>query len=360
VVMFSCNRPTVSRAIDAVLRYRPSTTRFPLFVSQDCGDAATAEVINSYADHLTHWFFPNGDSVRPHQFHLSFGTYYRIAAHYKWALSKVFDEHEFDQVILLEDDMEIAPDFFQYFEATLPLLQSDPSLYCVSSWNDNGRAGQVSDPHAFYRTDFMPGLGWMMLRRLWTDELHDTWPKVFWDDWMRLRRQRQGRSCIIPEIARNFNFGKDGTSKGEAYDEFIGQTSVNHDSIDYTAVDMSILRKDMYDAIFLSNVYEHGLRITTVQFDSLDQVDQILRDAYTGRRIHDPSLLRLRVEYANKAEFQSLARMFGLMEDVRIDVPRASYLGVVWFKRWVSWDGEEHMVQMYVAPRRGAWHGEVN
>jgi hypothetical protein len=37
------------------------------------------------------------------------------------------------------DDMEIAPDFFDYFEATAPILDVDESLYAVSSWNDNGQ-----------------------------------------------------------------------------------------------------------------------------------------------------------------------------------------------------------------------------
>jgi len=40
----------------------------------------------------------------------------------------------YPQVIIVEDDLEFSPDFFEYFEATLPLLRSDPSLWCVSAW----------------------------------------------------------------------------------------------------------------------------------------------------------------------------------------------------------------------------------
>lgn len=39
----------------------------------------------------------------------------------------------------LQDDMELSPDFFPYFEATAAVLDADPSLYCVSSWNDHGQ-----------------------------------------------------------------------------------------------------------------------------------------------------------------------------------------------------------------------------
>ena len=44
----------------------------------------------------------------------------------------------------------------------VPVLDADPSLLCVSSWNDNGQAQFVADPEALYRSDFFPGLGWML------------------------------------------------------------------------------------------------------------------------------------------------------------------------------------------------------
>ena len=37
--------------------------------------------------------------------------------------------------ILVEEDMVLSPDFLTLFEATAPLLDADPSLYCVSSWS---------------------------------------------------------------------------------------------------------------------------------------------------------------------------------------------------------------------------------
>ena len=45
----------------------------------------------------------------------------------------------------LSDDLDIAPDFFEYFLATFPLLHSDPLLWCVSAWNDNGKSALVSN-----------------------------------------------------------------------------------------------------------------------------------------------------------------------------------------------------------------------
>ena len=49
-------------------------------------------------------------------------------------------------------------------------------LRCVSSWNDNGQPRLVAEPTELYRSDFFPGLGWMLTKRLWT-ELAPAWPR---------------------------------------------------------------------------------------------------------------------------------------------------------------------------------------
>ena len=71
--------------------------------------------------------------------------------------------------VLVQDDMELAPDFFSYFESTSRLLTSDPSLYCISSWNDHGQKHFVRDEARLYRSDFFPGLGWMLTADLWRE-----------------------------------------------------------------------------------------------------------------------------------------------------------------------------------------------
>lgn len=38
-----------------------------------------------------------------------------------------------------QDDMLFSPDFFSYFEALAPRLDADPTLMCVSAWNDHGQ-----------------------------------------------------------------------------------------------------------------------------------------------------------------------------------------------------------------------------
>lgn len=89
------------------------------------------------------------------------------------------------------DDLDVSPDIFEYFLGTLPLLQADPTLWCVSAWNDNGKINLV-DKNAhdiIYRTDFFPGLGWMLTKSLW-NELSVKWPRRWvsntWYGWASL------------------------------------------------------------------------------------------------------------------------------------------------------------------------------
>ena len=93
--------------------------------------------------------FPDLSDVPPGQGR----TYHAIARHYGWALGQLFDEKHHSKVIILEDDMEIAPDFFDYFAAAGGLLYEDPTLLCVSAWNDNGqRVGRVARAHTHTHT----------------------------------------------------------------------------------------------------------------------------------------------------------------------------------------------------------------
>lgn len=44
-----------------------------------------------------------------------FKGYFKIARHYGWALNQTFFNFNFESVIIVEDDLDIAPDFFEYF-----------------------------------------------------------------------------------------------------------------------------------------------------------------------------------------------------------------------------------------------------
>lgn len=54
VLVFSCNRVTVQRCLDALIKYRPSKLQFPIVVTQDCDHEPTAQVIDRFGDNVTH------------------------------------------------------------------------------------------------------------------------------------------------------------------------------------------------------------------------------------------------------------------------------------------------------------------
>ncbi|OAE32180.1 hypothetical protein AXG93_1793s1110 [Marchantia polymorpha subsp. ruderalis] len=152
VVIMACNRPDyLERTIKSVLKYYAV---FCLFYPEGW---------------IIHRGGKYGQKLPGVPFH---------AGHYKWALSQLFGTRKYRRVIILEDDMEVAPDFFDYFEAMADLLDRDSSLLAASSWNDNGQRQFVHDSELLYRSDFFPGLGWMLNKNIW-EELAPKWPAAY-------------------------------------------------------------------------------------------------------------------------------------------------------------------------------------
>jgi len=236
-------------------------------------------------------------------------AYDAIAIHYGWVMAQVFDKLRYDALIFVEDDMEISVDFFEYFIAVYPLLRDDPTIYCASSWNDNGLPDFVSDPTKLYRTDVFPGLGWMLTKDVW-EELRDRWPKEYWDEFMRKPEVRNGRVCIRPEISRNKNIGRLGVSGGQFY-EYIARIQQNTKFIPFTQMDLSYLRKDNYDKLFEE----------AVDTAAITNIEDLLAGKHQNQN--------LRIIYSNIGEYKHMATRLGIMNDEKEGRPRISYRMVV-------------------------------
>uniref|UniRef100_A0A3Q1EP91 Alpha-1,3-mannosyl-glycoprotein 2-beta-N-acetylglucosaminyltransferase n=1 Tax=Acanthochromis polyacanthus TaxID=80966 RepID=A0A3Q1EP91_9TELE len=316
ILVIACDRVTVKRSLDRLIQYRPSPELYPIIVSQDCGHAETARVIGSYGDQVTHISQPDLSDIRVRPEHRKFQGYYKIARHYRWALNQVFNTLSLSTVVIVEDDLEVAPDFFEYFRALHPILLSDPTLWCVSAWNDNGRDALVDPSKAdlLYRTDFFPGLGWMLLKEMWA-ELEPKWPSAFWDDWMRQPEQRKDRSCIRPEISRTITFGRKGVSLGQFFDQYLRYIKLNTEFVPFTKQDLSYLLKEKYEEKYIKEVYSAPL----VKIEELQQ----------GGTLKGPGPYR--VQYSSRDSFKVFARNLGVMDDLKSGVPRTGYRGIVSF-----------------------------
>ncbi|XP_075241037.1 alpha-1,3-mannosyl-glycoprotein 2-beta-N-acetylglucosaminyltransferase-like isoform X2 [Convolutriloba macropyga] len=314
ILLMACDRKEVSKALDSLLQYNPDLRRFPIIVSQDCGHEPTAKIIAKYTNvrHIKH---VNNTAIVPQKKGQNVG-YYKISRHYRWALTQVFDVYNYEAVIIVEDDLEVSPDFFEYFLATYPLLKDDPTLFCVSAWNDNGKSNfiDLNQPEMLYRTDFFPGLGWMLTKSTFK-QLQPKWPAAYWDDWVREPGQMgQGaKSCIRPEISRTSTFGKKGVSNGQFFNEHL--KFINHATTDvhFTQLDLSYLFKNNFDSFM-------DYRLNSVPVISLRD----LKNRITKEN-------EVKVIYKNNKEFQSHAKAVGIMSDLKSGIPRTAYRGVVTF-----------------------------
>ncbi|KAF2360525.1 Glycosyl transferase family 13 [Trinorchestia longiramus] len=317
VLVIACNREAaIRRSLDLLLKYRPSQARFPITVSQDCGHQPTKRVILSYEDKVTLIEQPDLSVIDVPAKEKKFKGYFYIARHYKWALDHMFFEAGYQTVIIVEDDLDISPDFFSYFSATHSLLRADPTLWCVSAWNDNGKGSLVdveNGAHLLYRTDFFPGLGWMLQRDLW-EELSPKWPKSYWDDWMRAPEQRKDRTCIRPEISRTRTFGKKGVSNGLFFEKHLKFIHLNEQAVPFSSMNLTFLLKAEYDPAF-------ERRVQAAEVVSLAQIK-------SGTL---PSNAEYRIIYHTKDIFKKTTKALGLMDDFKAGVPRTGYRGVVTF-----------------------------
>lgn len=315
VVVFACNRPTVTRCLEQLIRYRPSATQFPIIVSQDCDHEATSQAISSFSGQVFHIKQPDQSEIFVPPKEKKFRGYFKIARHYGWALNQTFFIYNFTTAIIIEDDLDVSPDLFSYFLATLPLLKQDSSLWCVSAWNDNGKLDLIdtSSPDLLHRTDFFPGLGWMVTKAVWA-EFAPKWPSSYWDDWIRQPEQRKGRACIRPEVSRTRTFGKVGVSNGLFYEKHLKYIHLNDKFVPFTEKNLTYLLKDNYDASFVKAVYESPV------------VSQ--QELRAGSIVQSGPV---RIPYHSKAAYRSAAKALGLMDDFRSGVPRTGYRGVVSF-----------------------------
>lgn len=154
----------------------------------------------------------------------------------------------------------------------------------------------------------------MLLKEMW-DELEPKWPSAFWDDWMRQPEQRNGRSCIRPEISRTITFGRKGVSLGQFFDQYLRYIKLNTEFVPFTKLDLSYLLKEKYEEKFIKEVYSAPL----VKIEDLQQ----------GGSLRGPGPYR--VQYSTRDSFKVFARNLGVMDDLKSGVPRTGYRGVVNF-----------------------------
>ncbi|CAJ1352197.1 unnamed protein product [Effrenium voratum] len=224
IIVLAHNRPDdLAACLHSLLRL-DDVSLFDLFVSLDDGDAYSEmrDVViglsREYRQKIAVWFANARpvDAEKDNQeqqrwFLTSTG---KIAHHYWLAFEKVFTKQNYDFAIFVEEDLVLAPDFLAFFRSSAWLLAEDPSIWCVSAWNDAGFAFAVSDQCRLFRSTYFPGLGFMLRREAWLS-LRRQWPSaptMGWDYWMRVAFRQADKECIVPEVPRSRHGSKSGSS----------------------------------------------------------------------------------------------------------------------------------------------------
>jgi alpha-1,3-mannosyl-glycoprotein beta-1,2-N-acetylglucosaminyltransferase len=329
VVVFTYARPQyLRRCLDSIFKYIPKDN-FVVIISQDDAKSEVTKTIQEYRRHHEFLHLQHlNRTLPPIKNSREFPAYYYIAQHYHWALSHVFDVLKYESVIILEEDLEISPDFFTYMAATQWLLWKDPTLMCVSAWNDNGSKKHIKDHTKLYRSNFFPGLGWMMRRELWNEWKHK-WPPAYWDDWIREPQQRKERDCIRPEVSRTYTFGESGgASNGQFFNDFLRPIVLNTINVPWFDYDLSFLLKEKYDVHFKEELQKAELA------SDFKELEKAKKEGKTP----------LMMIYNDLDHLRQLSAHFGLLHDPKAGVPRTGYMGVVSF-----WDGDS---KVHLAPRK--------
>ncbi|KAI3729002.1 hypothetical protein L6452_17648 [Arctium lappa] len=252
VVIMACNRADyLERTIQSILRYHSSVAlKFPLFVSQDGSNSDVRTKAMGF-DQLTY--------MQPKS-----------------------------QISGAGYDMVISPDFFDYFEAGADLLDKDKSIMAISSWNDNGQKQFVNDPYALYRSDFFPGLGWMLSKPTW-DELSPKWPKAypFWR----------------------------GSSLGQFFPQYLKPIKLNDIQVDWKSMDLSYLMEDKFVKHFADLVRSAK---------PLNGTDLLLKTNNVDGDV--------RIQYRDQSHFENIAQQYGIFDEWKDGIPRTAYKGVVVFR----------------------------
>lgn len=238
----------------------------------------------------------------------------KFGYHHKRVFERSFMDLKYENVIVLESDLIVSGDFVEYFLALRHLLvdpkkssPKDNSLWCISAWNDNGMNYFSLDQNKVMRTDFFPGLGWMIHRSTWTDILQPVWRDKTgnYDWWLRELPQLNGKECLYPQVPRTHHISKYGTHvNGNDYEWYEKMAMSSQSSFSILEKDIRLLASPAeYD---LSLRREKLLPGRVASFDPLMTIP------------HSDSLIF--VVSGNKLEancYEKIAKFFRLIPDFR-------------------------------------------
>ncbi|XP_071515439.1 LOW QUALITY PROTEIN: protein O-linked-mannose beta-1,2-N-acetylglucosaminyltransferase 1-like [Panulirus ornatus] len=175
----------------------------------------------------------------------------RTNANVRFALHSVFEYFpRADKAIVLEDDLILSPDFLRFFHQVSPVLDRDPSVYCVNAYSSNSFGDTASDPRVLLRARTYPMYGWMVTRRYASEVIRmwvPPWVSGDWDLWLAFEDLRKGRDVVFPEVSRTFHMGSSGVHVSGFEQEVFFNRMVYNLLPEVTLMDINEVVRSTYD-----------------------------------------------------------------------------------------------------------------
>jgi len=215
-----------------------------------------------------------------------------VSQNYRRMLDDLFLQHPnaftaYRSCVILEDDLVLAPDALPYLEAVERVMQRDRTIFTGSLFADNSYPLYARDPRRFRRVSHFAGLGFLMTRRRYVDEVRRTvWAGLQnWDAQVQKFVQRRRLVSVIPEVSRALHLRRTSSSleRSRPTHPFESQLlnrdvlpEYDLDHLEQSAYDRLIvdtIQRSQYighlaDALFFNSVDE-----TVVYFDCADDGD---------------------------------------------------------------------------------------
>ncbi|XP_076039226.1 protein O-linked-mannose beta-1,2-N-acetylglucosaminyltransferase 1-like [Oratosquilla oratoria] len=175
----------------------------------------------------------------------------RISRHLRFALFHALRLYpDATKFIVLEEDVVVTADFYEFMQQASVVLDLDPSVYCVSAFNHMCRPHTKGDPSRLLRVDSPPAYGWLLPRDMVEGILPQWLPaykEVDWDFRM-WQFQRGNRSCVVPETNRARHASTRGIHSSTSWHNFQGYLATSlHDGVPVPLESPHRLVKASYD-----------------------------------------------------------------------------------------------------------------
>ena len=120
-------------------------------------------------------------------------------------LQHAFDAAAASDVVVLEEDLEVSPDFAVFFAGAISMLHSHTSrFFCASSYNDNAFTGIALNNSALRLGQHFMALGWAVTRQQFDRHIRRRWNAGdIWDAPFVKAVMSGAGPCIFPEVARS-------------------------------------------------------------------------------------------------------------------------------------------------------------